>query len=88
MASSVDPVGGSRVGRLMAQVRSDQGWGAVAAKYGLPWVLLAYMLYSQQTGFVRTLDDMRLEHAELAFYLRAVCLGVNRDQPGVCQPTR
>lgn len=79
-----------RLGRLMA---SGSAWTFAITRYGLPWVLLGYLMYAQQASFERfresvvdQLQRSEQQHNSLSFYLRATCQGVNRDQPHICEP--
>lgn len=68
--------------------------GAVM-KYGPAWALLAYLVYTMSSGMGAAITagnaNNLADHRELGFYLRQICLGVNRDSPSgwqQCQPPR
>lgn len=70
-------------------------WVQLIMKSGPAWVLLAWVIHWMTAGvggaMQQDLRNMRIEHAELGFYLRAICVGVNKDQPNgwqACQPPR
>jgi len=70
-------------------------WGQLLVKSGPAWLLLAWVIHWMTVGvggeMQKDLRTMRLEHQELGFYLRAICVGVNKDQPNgwqQCQPNR
>lgn len=58
-------------------------------KYGPQWVLLAYLIYFLTNGVGVDVRASREEHRELGFYLRAICVALNKDTPNgwqMCQP--
>jgi len=74
----------------MKDIADTEGWSAVAFKYGPGWVIAGYLVYQLSTGVSSDLahvrEDMAREHQALGYYLRAVCIGFNRDQPTICDP--
>lgn len=60
-------------------------------KHGPSWILLAYLIYFLTNGVGADVSAGRAEHRELGFYLRAICVGINKDTPNgwqMCQPPR
>jgi hypothetical protein len=62
-------------------------------KYGPAWVLLAYLVFQMSTGMggaIAAGNAANLaDHRELGFYLRQICIGINKDAPNAwqqCQP--
>lgn len=62
---------------------------SLVMKHGPSWILLAYLVYFLTNGVGADVRESRAEHRELGFYLRAICVGINKDTPNgwqMCQP--
>lgn len=74
---------------LLSGKGAGSAWVAPVMKFGPAWALVAYLIYSLTTGMSGDVRAARAEHQDLAFYLRQICIGINRDTPNAwqqCQP--
>lgn len=71
------------------------GWAGIAIKFGPAWVVVGVLLFYLTGSWDSNLEAIaidaraiRSEHMQMSSYLRAICVGVNREESWRCDVVR
>lgn len=82
--------GGWKLLRQLAE-STPGGWAGVVVKFGPAWALVAYLLFfltgtwdGNLLAIGKGVAEIKAEHVQMGNYLRAICVGVNREEVWRC----